>query len=89
MTIPTISFPPSNLKTDLGFFEDEFEFEFSFPLPTAKDDSDPELQFLTNLPLVGGGTKTPWTSIPGEGRAGEAGLDESPNFLPNFILGMK
>ena len=36
-------------------------------------------------------TRTPWASIAGEERAGEAGAVERPgNFLPpNFILGMK
>jgi hypothetical protein len=89
MTIPTISFPPSNLKSDLSVVE--VALELSFPLPAveleAESDPDPELQFLTNLLLVGAeDTGAPWASIAGE-VSGEA---ESPViFLPNFILGMK
>ena len=88
-TIPTISFAPWNLKSDPSFVEDTFVF--SFPL-TMDGDPDPELQFLTNLGLVGAeDTGTPWASIAGEARAGEAGAVERPgNILPpNFILGMK
>ena len=53
MTIPTISSAPSNLKSDLSFFE--LAFELSLPLPVVKreGDIDPELQVLTNLFLVG------------------------------------
>lgn len=53
MTIPTISSEPSNLKSDLIFFE--LAFELSFPLPVVKREGeiDPELQVLTNLFLVG------------------------------------
>ena len=66
----------------------------SFPLPAVEGeaDRDPELQFLTNLFLVGAeDTGTPWASIAGEARAGEAGVVGRPdNFLPpNFILPMK
>ena len=74
------------MKSDLRFVEDTFVL--SFPLP----DPDPELQFLTNLRLMGGAedTGTPWASIAGEARAGEAGTVERPgNFLPPNILGKK
>ena len=88
MTIPTISFPPSNLKADLSFVK--VAFELSFPLPVFEvevdPDPDPELQFLTNL-LLGGAAVS---EIPRASIAGEAGAAESPEFfLPNFILGMK
>ena len=74
------------MKSDLSFVEDTFVL--SFPLDEREADPDPELQFLTNLCLVG--TGTPWASIAGEARAGEAGVVERLNFLPpNFILGMK
>lgn len=88
MIIPTISFAPWNLKSDSSLAE--LGFRLSFPLPTVELE-DPELQFLTNLCLVGVVyAGTPWVSTAGGTGPGEVGVGERPgNFLPNFILGMK
>ena len=84
------------MKSDLSFREDTFILSFPLPKDGGEAVPDPELQFLTNLCLALAGvgvedTGTPWASIAGEARAGEAGAVERPEtFLPpNFILGMK
>lgn len=79
------------MKSDSSFVEDKFVLSFP-PIDEREADPDPELQFLTNLCLVGADDiGTPWASIAGEARAGETGAVERPgNFLPpNFIFGMK
>ena len=86
--MPTMSFAPSNLKSDLSFAE--VAFGLSFPLPVVEGetdpDPDPELHFLTKFGLGDGeDTGSPWVS-----KAGERGAVERPgNFLLNFILGMR
>jgi hypothetical protein len=83
------------LKFDSRFVDDTFALSFPLLVDEGEAERDPELQFLTNLFLVGAeDAGTPWASIAGEaraGEAGEAGVVEMPeNFLaPNIILGMK
>jgi len=80
------------LKSDSNFVEDTFVLSFPLPIDKREVDPEPELQLLMNLCLMGAeDTGTPWGSIAGEARAGEAGAVERPgNILPpNFILGAR
>jgi hypothetical protein len=79
MTIPTISFPPLNLKSDFVFVEVAFELSFPLLVVEFEAETDPELQCLTNLFLFGAGA----------GARGSGAAESPGNFLPNFILGIK
>lgn len=81
------------LKSDSCFVEDTFVLSL-LPVDERETDPDPELQFLMNLGLVDAeDTGTPWASIAGVARAGEARavrVKRPEKFLsPIFILGMK